>query len=170
METMVLAPLRLARLAIPHMRKAGGGRIVNVSSIYGLTTTPLTGWYQGCKHAIEALSDALRIEVARDRIAVSLIEPGGVDTAIWDENQRLAENRSESRYHGAYRRTVAGVRLTRPLMAEPRTVARIIAGAVAGKRPRARYLVGYDAQLVRAYGRFVPEAVRDRLARVTLGL
>ena len=43
LETMVVAPMRLARLALPHMRAAGGGRIVNISSIYGRTTTPLTG-------------------------------------------------------------------------------------------------------------------------------
>ena len=76
LETMVLAPMRLARLALAHMRDAGGGRIVNVSSIYGRTTTPLTGWYQGAKHALEAVSDALRVEVAGDGIGVILIEPG----------------------------------------------------------------------------------------------
>src|SRR6266849_7581607 len=54
-ETMVLGPRRLARLAAPHMRAQGEGRIVNISSIYGLTT-PLTGWYQASKHALEALS------------------------------------------------------------------------------------------------------------------
>ncbi|MET1001868.1 MAG: SDR family NAD(P)-dependent oxidoreductase, partial [Acidimicrobiia bacterium] len=79
-ETMVLAPMRLARLAIPHMRDRNGGRIVNVSSIYGRTSTPLTGWYQGAKHALEGLSDALRMEVARDGIRVILVEPGGFRT------------------------------------------------------------------------------------------
>src|SRR5262249_44888244 len=62
LETMVVAPMRLARLAVPHMRAAGGGRIVNMSSIYGRTTTPLSGWYQGAKHALEGVSDALRAE------------------------------------------------------------------------------------------------------------
>src|SRR5206468_11600199 len=64
LEVMVVAPTRMARLAIPHMRKGEGGRLVNVSSIYGVTTTPLTGWYQAAKHALEAISDALRMEVA----------------------------------------------------------------------------------------------------------
>src|SRR3954451_3468383 len=62
-DTMVLAPMRLARLAIPGMRAAGSGRIVNVSSIMGRTTMPLAGWYAASKHALEAVSDALRIEV-----------------------------------------------------------------------------------------------------------
>src|SRR2546426_3031418 len=84
LDTMVIAPMRLSRLALPHMRAQGGGRIVNVSSIYGLTTTPLTGWYQAAKHALEALSDALRMEVAQDGVEVVLVEPGGFKTGIWD--------------------------------------------------------------------------------------
>ena len=79
-ETMVIAPMRLARLVLPGMRRAGRGRIVNVSSIMGLVTTPLTGWYQGAKHALEAVTDALRVEVAGDGIHVALVEPGGFRT------------------------------------------------------------------------------------------
>ena len=52
LETMVVAPMRLARLALPHMREVHDGRIVNVSSIYGRATPPLTGWYQASKHAL----------------------------------------------------------------------------------------------------------------------
>src|SRR5205814_5450090 len=84
LETMVIAPIRLARLALPIMREQGGGRIVNISSIYGLVTTPLTGWYQAAKHALEALSDALRIEVASDGVFVVLIEPGAFRSNIWE--------------------------------------------------------------------------------------
>jgi NAD(P)-dependent dehydrogenase (short-subunit alcohol dehydrogenase family) len=170
LEIMLVGPMRLARLALPHMREAGGGRIVNVSSVYGLVTTPLAGWYQACKHGLEAISDALRMEVARDGIRVILIEPGGFDTAIWEDGAQAVKRRSGTRYATAYTRTLQGVQLTRPIMGDPRTVARVVAGAVAGKRPRARYLVGYDAQLARLYSNAVPETVRDRLARVTLGL
>ena len=67
-ETMVHAPMRLARLALPAMRAAGGGRIINISSITGRTTAPFAGHYAGAKHALEALSDALRIEVAGDNV------------------------------------------------------------------------------------------------------
>src|SRR5688500_18029788 len=77
LDTMVLAPMRLANLALPGMRERKAGRIVNISSIYGRTTTPLTGWYQASKHALEAVSDALRMEVASDGIKVVLVEPGG---------------------------------------------------------------------------------------------
>ena len=169
-ETMVFAPIRLARLALPHMRSHGGGRIVNLSSIYGLTTTPLSGWYQGAKHALEGLSDALRMEVAGDGVKVILIEPGGFDTGIWEDARSEVARRPRSRYQGAYGRLQAGVRLSRPLMGHPRQVAKVIAGAISSSRPRARYLVGADAQAIAFWGRLLPTELKDRLTRLTLGL
>jgi NAD(P)-dependent dehydrogenase (short-subunit alcohol dehydrogenase family) len=170
MECMVFAPMRLARLALPHMRERGWGRIVNLSSIFGLTTTPLIGWYQGSKHALEALSDALRVEVASAGVGVVLIEPGGFRTGIWDSAAAEVERHAGSRFEEAYRRPMQGTRLTEPLMGNPQTVARVIAGAVEARHPRARHLVGYDAQVVRLYDRVVPTQVRDRLTRIALGL
>src|SRR5207248_9050900 len=119
LDAMVLAPIRLARLALPHMRQQGGGRIVNVSSIYGRTTTPLTGWYQASKHALEAVSDALRMEVASDGIKVVLVEPGGFKTGIWEDNQRDVARRGDSRYRRAYERTLQLMRLSQPVMGDP---------------------------------------------------
>jgi NAD(P)-dependent dehydrogenase (short-subunit alcohol dehydrogenase family) len=170
METMVFAPMRLARLALPHMRDRRWGRIVNVSSIYGRTTTPLTGWYQASKHALEALSDALRIEVASDGVGVVLVEPGGFRTGIWDTAEQELERFDGSRYRTAYRRSLQGVRLTGPLMGKPQTVARVIAGAIESRIPRARHLVGYDAQAVVLADRLVPTMIRDRITRIALGL
>jgi NAD(P)-dependent dehydrogenase (short-subunit alcohol dehydrogenase family) len=170
LEIMLVAPVRLARLALPHMREAGGGRIVNVSSVYGLMTTPMSGWYQASKHGLEAVSDALRMEVARHNIRVVLIQPGGFDTGIWDNGAAAVARRGASQYATSYARTLQGVNLSRPLMGDPATVARTIAGAATARRPRNRYLVGYDAQLARMYARFVPEQVRDRMARIALGL
>jgi NAD(P)-dependent dehydrogenase (short-subunit alcohol dehydrogenase family) len=170
METMVFAPMRLARLALPAMRERGWGRIVNVSSIYGRTTTPLTGWYQASKHALEALSDALRVEVASSGVAVVLVEPGGFRTGIWENAEQEMERFDGSRYETAYRRSLRGVKLTEPLMGKPETVARVIAGAVEARHPKARHLVGYDAQAVMLYDRVVPTGLRDRLTRIALGL
>lgn len=170
LETMVLAPMRLARLALPHMRRRGEGRIVNMSSIYGRTTTPLTGWYQGSKHALEALSDALRIETARFGIKVVLVEPGGFDTGIWDSAHEEIGGRDGSRYGTAYERVRAGIDLTRPLMGDPAQVARVVVTALTTRRPRQRYLVGLDAQALALIEQAVPGAVRDRVIRLTLGL
>jgi NAD(P)-dependent dehydrogenase (short-subunit alcohol dehydrogenase family) len=170
METMVIAPMRLARLSLPHMRAHGGGRIINMSSIAGLTTLPLNGWYQGAKHALEAVTDALRIEVAGDKIRVVLVEPGGFKTGIWEENERSVGKRAGSRYEGAYSRMLKGTGLTVPMMGEPAAVAKVVAKAIAAKRPNARYLVGYDAQMMAVIDLFTPTAVKDRASRLVLGL
>jgi NAD(P)-dependent dehydrogenase (short-subunit alcohol dehydrogenase family) len=169
-ETMVLGPMRLARLAIPHMRDQGGGRIVNISSIYGLMTTPLTGWYQASKHALEALSDALRVELAADNIAVVLIEPGAFRSNIWESAGNDVQRRLDSEYFAAYRRLEEGIRVSQRLMGDPIEVARLIASVMAAKSPKARYLIGYDARAIDIYSKLLPTEVRDRLARITLGL
>ena len=169
LETMVVAPVRLARLAVPHMRDRGEGRIVNVSSIYGRVTTPLTGWYQGAKHALEALTDALRMEVAGSGIRVVLVEPGGFRTGIWEETEREVQKRAGSRYDTAYRRTLQGTRLAQPIMGEPGQVAKVIAGALSGFT-RPRYLVGYDAAAISVWSRLTPTEIKDRLNRLVLGL
>ena len=170
LETMVLAPMRLARLAIPHMREQRGGRIVNISSIYGLMTTPLTGWYQAAKHALEAVSDALRVEVASAGIAVVLIEPGAFRSNIWEGAGNDLQRRLDSDYFAAYRRLEDGIKASQRLMGDPIDVARVIASVMTAKSPKPRYLVGYDARAIDIYSKLLPTEVRDRLARLTLGL
>jgi NAD(P)-dependent dehydrogenase (short-subunit alcohol dehydrogenase family) len=170
LETMVLGPMRLARLALPHMRAQGGGRIINISSIYGLMTTPLTGWYQASKHALEALSDALRVEVASDGVAVVLIEPGAFRSNIWESATSDAKGRLDSDYFAAYRRLEDGIKASQRLMGDPIEVARLIASIMTAKKPKTRYLVGYDARAIDIYSKLLPTEVRDRLARLTLGL
>jgi NAD(P)-dependent dehydrogenase (short-subunit alcohol dehydrogenase family) len=170
METMVFAPIRLARLALPHMRAQGGGRIVNVSSIYGLATTPLSGWYQGAKHALEAVSDALRIEVARDGVRVVLVEPGGFRTGIWETAADEISRRSGSSYRAEYERTQLGTQVALPVMGDLSSVARTIVRALSASSPRPRYLVGIDARAIALWQSVVPVEVRDRLYRIALGL
>lgn len=170
LETMVIAPMRLARLALPGMRAAGEGRIVNISSIAGLVTAPLVGWYQAAKHALEAVSDALRVEVAGAGVKVILVEPGGFKTGIWDEVAGEADRRSGSRYAGAYRRAVEITRLGVPVMGEPKRVARTIVDAIAARSPRSRYLVGMDARALALLDRVTLTSVKDRLERIVLGL
>jgi NAD(P)-dependent dehydrogenase (short-subunit alcohol dehydrogenase family) len=171
-ETMVFAPMRLARLALPAMRANRAGRIVNVSSIAGLVSSPLAGWYTGAKHAIEALTDSLRVEVARDGVQVVLIEPGGFKTGIWEDMTRDIERHEEagSRNTSAYERSLQFQRLLEPIMGSPAQCAGVIAGAVESRMPRSRYLVGIDAQVIRTADRLTPSLIQDRFLRLALGL
>ncbi len=172
LDTMVLAPMRLARLALPSMRAHGGGRIVNVSSIAGLVSTPLGGWYTAAKHALEALSDSLRVETAKDGVKVVLVEPGGFDTGIWEEFQRDIDRHADrgSRYTGAYSRFLQAQRLAAPIMGSPSQCASVIAGAIESGSPRSRYLVGLDAQAINLTSRLTPSFVQDRFLRLVLDL
>jgi len=170
LETMVVGPLRLARLALPYMRRVPDGRIVNVSSIYGRATTPLTGWYQAGKHALEAASDALRAEVAGDGVRVVLVEPGFVRTGIWRQAEHELDGRAESGFAPSYRRLLTTTRMAGPLMTDPGRVAGVIADAVTSSNPRARYLVGCDARAIDALHTCVPTRVWDRVARIVLDL
>jgi NAD(P)-dependent dehydrogenase (short-subunit alcohol dehydrogenase family) len=171
-ETMVLAPMRLARLALPGMRRNGGGRIINVSSIAGLVSAPLGGWYTGTKHAVEALSDSLRMEVARDGVKVIIIEPGGFKTGIWEDFERdIRRHRSEgSRNVDAYETFLRLQKMTSPIMGSPAQCANVIAGAIASRVPRSRYLVGVDAQWLALTNRLTPTLLQDRITRIALGI
>ena len=170
LETMVVAPMRLARLALPHMRKIRTGRIVNVSSIYGRATTPLTGWYQASKHALEGASDALRAEVAGDGIKVVLVEPGFVRTGIWDEVEDEVQGRAGSGFGPSYQRLLANTRMANPIMSDPSKVADVIATSVTSRHPRTRYLVGRDAQVIAGLQAYTPTRGWDRVARTVLDL
>jgi NAD(P)-dependent dehydrogenase (short-subunit alcohol dehydrogenase family) len=171
-EVMVHAPMRLSRLALPSMRAADGGRIVNVSSIAGLVTMPFGGHYTAAKHALEALSDALRVEVAGDGVRVVLVEPGGFKTGIWEEFEADIDKRTaEGSRHGPhYRRYLAAQKLTEPIMGDPHGCAKVIANALSTRIPRARYLVGLDAQAASVAYRLSPTFARDRVYRLLLGL
>ena len=168
----LLSPLRLTMALLPAMLARDEGRIVNVSSIAGRTTAPFAGHYTGAKHALEALSDSLRIEVAGDGVKVVLIEPGGFKTGIWAEMERDVDRREAdgSRYASAYRRSLRGQRLIEPLMGQPDGCADVIATALTTGAPRSRYLVGRDAQALLAAQRFTPTFIKDRAIRLGLGL
>ncbi len=170
LDTMVIAPMRLARLALPHMRAAGQGRIVNISSIYGLTTTPFSGWYQACKHALEAASDALRLEVARDGIQVVLVEPGGVQTGIWGAFEDDVVHRVGSDYAAGYQRLRTLLKAFSLFMGEPEGVAKAVGKALTTRSPRARYLVGHDARVIASTQPLIPTDLRDRITRLVTGL
>jgi NAD(P)-dependent dehydrogenase (short-subunit alcohol dehydrogenase family) len=171
-ETMVHAPVRLARLALPGMRARGGGRIVNLSSIAGRATAPFAGHYTAAKHALEALSDALRVEVAGGGVRVVLVEPGGFRTGIWEEMRRDIGRREEagSRFGAAYRRSLRGQQLFEPLMGDPKSCARVVVGALRARLPRSRYLVGLDARALFVASSLTPTPVKDLALRLGLGI
>jgi NAD(P)-dependent dehydrogenase (short-subunit alcohol dehydrogenase family) len=156
---------------------AGGGRVVNVSSIGGRVASPTYGAYAASKFALEAVSDALRREVARLGVQVIVIEPGTVATGIWGKGlaaaQDLAAGMSEAQ-QTRYRDLLAAVSKQAKTLGrsgiDPADTARVIADAIEARKPRARYQVGRDAKLMARIARLLPDRIVDRLIAKNLRL
>lgn len=169
-DALVVAPMHLAALAVPGMRRRGEGRIVNVTSALSHTTAAMTGWYQGCKHALAAVTDALRRELAGDGIEVVMVEPGGARTGIWDKaRDDLVSRRTSSVNPTAYDRSIAVLDKSRSFMTDPKTPAHVIGDALTAGQPKAVYRVGVDAPVLEFLNVVLPDRLRDRLARTALG-
>lgn len=168
------APMALTQAFLPLLRESGG-RIVNVSSIAGKMSVPFLGAYSASKFALEAASDALRLELAPFGVAVSVVEPGDVRTAIWrrssEASLRLLEQMSpqeREQYETMTRAMIVAAQRAERNAIPPERVAQAIERALFARRPRARYLVGAGARLRLVLGR-LPEFVRDPLLLAALG-
>jgi len=173
-EINVLGVVAVTQALLPAIR-AATGRIVNVGSIQGRTTFPFLGPYSASKHALEAITTALRIELAPFSIAVALIEPGAVRTPIWDRAERAAaeqtdrlSERARIDYGGAMSRMRALAARASESAIPPETVASAIVHALEDAHPRARYTLGRDARMRLALNA-LPRSVRDRLLRSIIG-
>lgn len=153
------------------MRERGEGRIVNVASVLAHTTGALTGWYQASKHALSAINDTLRVEVAAFGVEVVQIEPGGFTTNIWRKAEDdMLRRRPDSPYGTAYDRALAILRALKGRMPPPAVVAEVIGGALTAGRPKTRYRVGIDATALRWANALVPERLKDRAVRAILAI
>ena len=162
-EVNVFGLARLTQLALPHMRAQWSGRIINISSIAGKITTPTGGWYHASKHAVEAYSDALRLEVAQFGIKVIIIEPGPIKTE-WDNTAMV--NLEKYSGSGAYGPLVK--RITEKFRASyrkgapgPEVVAHKILKALRAGNPAARYPVPLKASVIVFLKWALPDRVLD---------
>ena len=169
LEVNLVAPARIAQLVLPGMRARGDGRIVNVSSIAGRVSTPLTGWYCASKQGLEALSDALRIEVAPFGVKVILVEPGGFGTGIWENGHESFPAPEGSAYAHVYDRARSATLKGRHFP-DPVWVGRAIRLALANPVPLPRYLVGVDAVAMAVADGLAPTVVSDYVKGVGAGL
>ncbi len=170
LETNLVAPARLARLVLPGMRARGRGRIINITSVAGRLSTPLMGWYCASKHALEAISDALRMEVEGDGIRVVIVEPGMFGTDLWSAAKEGGfPTPTNAKYAAAYARAESLADRSDRLP-DPVWVARTVRLALSNPVPLARYVVGVDAVSGLLAETFVPTALTDYLKTVTSGL
>ena len=163
-ETNTFGALRMAQLVLPAMHTRGTGRIVNVSTMGGRLVIPFIGSYNASKFALEAMSDALRMETRPFGVRVILGEPGGVRTnfnAAANQNAQQHTTNTNSPY---YRFLVPFTRFIgqiEGMSSSPEAVAKIILRALTTRNPRARYVATPDARVMLAVMLRMSDGMRD---------
>ncbi len=170
LEINVFGLLAVTQAAVPALRTARG-RVVNIGSIAGRVVSPLLGAYSASKFAVEAMTDALRLELAPDGIEVSVVEPGMVRTPIWDKGASEVATLREQLSPEAITRYDPLFRALERVVTHPRrrgvgvdVVAEAVVHALTAPRPKTRYLIGRDAK-IRSLLRHLPDRWHDRLVR-----
>jgi NAD(P)-dependent dehydrogenase (short-subunit alcohol dehydrogenase family) len=169
LDVNLTGQLAVTQALLPQLR-AARGRIVFVSSISGRRGMPMLAAYSASKAGLGAVADGFRQELRSWRIGVSLIEPGSVDTPIWDRGERELEaalERSPVDAEGLYGKLIAAFRKLAGRVdgqkSAPDKVVSAIGHALTARRPRPRYVVGLDAKSQAFATRFLPDRVLDFL-------
>ncbi|WP_341716232.1 SDR family oxidoreductase [Micromonospora sp. FIMYZ51] len=165
-ETNVLGTLAVTRAVLPHMRAAGRGRVVTISSVGGRISSFGVGAYCATKFAQEGLGEALALELAPFGIRSVLIEPGMIKTTRWTTNRATSAGALDPR--SPYREMfLAAEELADRIVGRSRTrpvdVAKAVQRAITAERPRMRYVVGRPASVVIRMRRFLPEPLFERV-------
>jgi NAD(P)-dependent dehydrogenase (short-subunit alcohol dehydrogenase family) len=153
---------------------ASKGRVVNVGSIGGRMSSPFIAPYNSSKFAVRAWTDAMRMELAPHGVHVALIEPGSIDTPLWQKGNELADEQLEKltdEQKTRYAQQIAGARKAADFAAShgipPDHCAKVIEHALTSRRPKGRYLVGNDARLQAGLS-MLPVSVSDRIMATLL--
>jgi NAD(P)-dependent dehydrogenase (short-subunit alcohol dehydrogenase family) len=176
LEINVLGVVAMVQAFAPLLRESHG-RIVTVGSLGGRLAQPMAAPYCASKHALEAISDALRLELRPWGISVSLIQPGAVRTPIWDkglragaELLRTAPPEVRSLYGAAVDIATKMAIHENETGVAPIEVARAVEHALLSSRPRTRYPVGRQARLLIPLSRLLPDRLKDELLLRVSGL
>lgn len=175
LEVNVVGQVAVTQAVLPALRRSRG-RVVFVSSVTGRVSTPMLGPYAASKFAVEALADALRLELRPWKLPVVLVEPGSFDTDVWrlaDREVDEAEERLAPEHRSLYAGHLAGMRKAIPRIqkaaGDPEDVAEAIEKALTAARPRARYVVGKDARGQVALRALLPTRAFDAVIGAATG-
>lgn len=166
-EVNIFGLARMTQLVLPHMRKAGSGRIVNIGSVGGSIWTPLGAWYHGTKWFVEGFTHALRVEVEPFGIHPITVAPGIIRTEFYDVMTSQLRRVSGQ---GAYARMVEGLlRAAKPEDgSDPQVIARAIAAALTDAKPRTIYRAGKFGWIAPKMIHLIPHRMWDRILRAQM--
>ncbi len=168
-DTVFLGMVEVTRRVLPLMRRRGGGRIVNVSSIAGRMGLPYQGYYSAAKFAMEGLSEALSIEVRSFGIDVVLIEPGDMRTGFTPGRKWTPDENSP--YGDQLRKTREIIEKNELKGGDADKVARKIVRVIRKKHPRFRYMVGKPEEKLAVWIRlFLPFRLFERILAIFYGV
>lgn len=165
-EANVFGTIAMTQAVLPHMRRAGRGRVITISSVGGRISSFGVGVYCASKFAQEGLGEALALELAPFGIQHVLIEPGIIKTSRWAEHRGTAAGAMDpsSPYHAMFRESEAVAdRLVERSRTRPADVAEAVHHALVAERPRMRYVVGRPASAVIVARRYLPAGLFERL-------
>jgi len=167
-DTNFFGIVRMTRAVVPHMRRQGSGRIINIGSIFGFLPMPYMALYAATKHAVEGYSESLDHELRTQGIRVSVIEPANTNTQF-DANLLEPDSKLDT-YREA--RAAVGGRLKELIESadQPSVVADTVLKAAVAARPKLRYPAGGRAGLLQWLRRFAPAGVLDAGIRRDLRL
>lgn len=171
-ETNVFGLMAVTRAFLPAMMRRRAGRVVNVSSMGGRFTFPFFGAYHASKYAVEALSDALRAELAPFGVGVVLIEPGPIRSSFADRSMAIVERYRDGRspYAPVYARADELRAQADAQAVGPEHTSRAIELALLARRPRARYVVPFRVNLMLWAFAALPTRLVDWMMRRFVGL
>ncbi|MCH9732682.1 MAG: SDR family NAD(P)-dependent oxidoreductase [Actinomycetia bacterium] len=171
LDINVVGQIAVTQAVLPRLRESSG-RVVFISSLNGKVSFPMFGPYCGSKFALEAVADALRMELLPWNIAVVIVEPAQTDTDMWRTADTFAEETAAAmplQTQELYQRHLAGLKKSIPKsqkLAVPATkVAAVVETALTARRPRQRYVVGILPKAQLALINRLPSRARDRLLR-----
>jgi NAD(P)-dependent dehydrogenase (short-subunit alcohol dehydrogenase family) len=169
LDVNVTGQIAVTQAFLPMLRR-GRGRIVNIGSVSGRVAAPLMGPYASSKFALGALNDALRLELYPWDIHVSIVEPGAIDTPIWDKSLSAADQMSQDLPAQAYDLYGSAMNKTQQTIADAASSAEpvekvvdAVVHALTAKRPKTRYLVGRSTWAAAFAAKFLSDRIRDRV-------
>ena len=175
LEHNLVAHVAVTQAFLPLIRR-GGGRIVNIGSIGGRLVLPVHGAYSASKFGMEALSDALRLELRQWGIHVSLVDPGATDSAIFGKTLAEIDGLKSRLGADGYRLYAKQIDAVRRLVvktaadaAPPDVIAKAVAHALTSKKPKTRYLAGHGAEAAATLAR-LGDGLKDRAVAKEVGL
>lgn len=176
-EVNVFGHFQLIQALLPLLRQSESGRIVTVSSLMGQVPMPMLGAYSMSKHALEAMSDVFRMELAQFGIYVAIIEMGAIDTPMTDnalkDLERIRQESSldvQAQYEKFFDGMLATLQSQSKNATAPQKIADAIIHALTNDKPKARYTIGLEVQGLITMRKMMPNWLFDKILLRILGI